>query len=411
MFKLRLLILSITAVRFHESERLVRDWQLVSGSTKSRYVWCRRWSMSKLSILFLFLIAFTPMMSGCHMELNSYTNLEAENVSNSLHLESSPPVAMAGVPAPIRFGDLDALLMAFAAERFDETSRFSPGLLGDINELLMPYNVPKDFTLSLIVFDGLSPSRFVEFDYNLLDAGILSQGATDAFFTWHHLLSNNSGSDAEFHFYREEWEDSPWLKYRWSQHGNEFSASINKEMTEKDIYGLINAFTNPQPLMAWEIQGNAISVSVQGMENVTIFGAEGHEIVNVATTEYNRSISRIRLDSSYRFIAHYDIHTIEHHSLYKSYGENLTRVGYSWLVDLETRRRQFVLEPGTYTFHVEGVIGEPDLLIRHFSDRDIVSSVSYGAELSSQGFSSFTVSVTSDYSGNSDTVEITLSND
>jgi len=363
--------------------------------------------MSKLLILFLFLIAFTPMMSGCHMELNSHTNLETENASNSLYLESSPPVAMAGVPAPIRLADLDALLMAFATERFDETNRFSPGLLGNKNELLMPYNVPKDFTLSLIVFDGLSPSRFVEFGYDLLDTGVRYQGGADAFFTWYHLISNDSGSDAEFHFYRHEWEDSPWLRYRWSQHRSEFSAHINKEITEKDIYGLINAFTNPRPLMAWEIQGNAISISVQGMENVTIFGAEGHEIVSVATTEHNQLISRARQDSSYRIIARYNVHTIEPHGLYKSDGENLIRVGYSWLVDLETRRRQFILEPGTYTFHVEGVIGEPDLLIRHFRDREIASSVSYGEELLSQGFSSFTISVTSDYSGNGDTVEMT----
>jgi len=357
--------------------------------------------MFKSLVLMLLLIISSFTLSSCYTEAFS-SSIESE--TSQILLPETPLKAIASPPASTRFSSMESLLLGLAAERFDEVRRFSPGLLEGTNELMMPYNVPENFALSLIVLDSLYPSRFIDFDYNLLDADLRPRGSTNAFFTWHHILSNNSGSDAEFHYYQREFagDDSVrWLQYRWSQHGYEFSARIDSRIPGEKAQELINAFTNPQPVADWEIQGNSVSVSVQGMESITIIGEKGHEIVSTATTEPNSAVD-IRINSTI-----YDIRSIRHHSLYKNYDGGLTRAGYSWLTGSENpSRRQFVLQPGTYTFHVEGIIDEPELLIRHFYNREVVSSVDFTEYLASQNFTSFTVTVTPDNTGSGDTVVI-----
>jgi len=192
--------------------------------------------------------------------------------------------------------------------------------------------------------------------------------------------------------------DDRW--YHWSQHGYEFRAHIYANFPEEGSEALTDSLLNAQPVIAWELQGNAVSVSVQGVKSITISSETRREVISTPTV-IDHNFGNVFISLS---------HALDHHTIYIDYDGELTRIGYSWLVDTDLARRQFVLEPGTYTFHVEGVIGEPDLLIRHFRDREIVSSVSYGEELSSQAFSSFTISVTSDYSGNSDAVEINTAN-
>lgn len=342
--------------------------------------------MLKSCLLILSLITTAVLFSGCQERL--------PDVSHSV---------IAAPPGPQWHDGLDEVLAGFAVAQFDESRRFSYGVLYRITRFYMPFNVPEDFPLTRIGIDARTLSNGpISFNYSLHNSELPHRISRHGIsFTWHR---DRRTSETFFHSHEIERNSAPWLRYWWSQDQYEFSAYIPTEFIEEDFYDLINALTNPQPLIAWEIKGNAVSVSIQGTESVTIFDENGYEVVSKATTEHNNSIHTIRNNNLYTVL------TMEHHSLFKINGESLGRVGYSWLVDADLSRRQYVLKPGVYTFYVKGVIGEPDLLIRHFAEREIVSSVSYSAELTEQSFSSFTVIVTPDSSGSGDTVVIDPSN-
>ena len=119
------------------------------------------------------------------------------------------------------------------------------------------------------------------------------------------------------------------------------------------------------------------------MENVSIFD-EGHYEIVIERTDVNPGA-----------YGHLIERAVGHHTLYRDDGENRSVIGYRWSLGLELERWQYVLEPGTYTFVVEGTIrDELGLLVRHFDDHEIVSSVDYGAELAAQEISGFTLTVT-----------------
>ena len=299
-------------------------------------------------------------------------------------------------PAPLGYVDLDELLTDIALVQFDESRRFRAGRInvhdGDrmraslynIRELYMPLSVPENFPLIRIGVDFHTTNDQVRFLYEI--SGYTDPSLRTARFVWRRDRPNNEL------FFSSNVHDSG--RIRWSQHGYEFEAHLPTYFPEEEIANFVNA----QPVTTWEIQGNAVSVSIQGMENVNIFDENGYEIVSITTPR-----------SSFFTILWSTDHHLEHHSLYRSNGENLSRVGYSWLVDASSSRRQYVLKPGVYTFYVEGIVGNPDLLIRHFAEREIVSSVSYRREFRRQSFSGFTVTVTPDNNGSGDTVAIDLS--
>lgn len=70
-------------------------------------------------------------------------------------------------------------------------------------------------------------------------------------------------------------------------------------------------------------------------------------------------------------------------------------MGQSSWIDGEPRRYQYVLKPGIYTFHVEGVIGEQDLLVRHFYDHEVVSQTNFAEILTEQSANQFLINVNS----------------
>jgi len=285
------------------------------------------------------------------------------------------------------------LLTDIALVRFHEARRFAGDELYELNRLYMPLDISENFPLARIHAGFNRPVDRMIFNYSLHNTDLPHRISRHGIsFTWYR---DRPAGEATFHRQRVEFNAAPWWRYHGTRHGYEFVAYMPAELTEKDAYDLINAITNPQPLTTWEFQGNAVSVSIQGMENVTIFDEDGYEIVSITTPR-----------SSFFTILWSTDHRLEHHSLYISNGESLSRVGYSWLIDADSSRRQYVLKSGTYTFHVEDVIGNPDLLIRHFAEREIVSSASYRRELRRQSLSSFTVTVTPDTSGNGDVVVI-----
>jgi len=171
----------------------------------------------------------------------------------------------------------------------------------------------------------------------------------------------------------------------WVQYGRRFSASIPAHFTRYDIFEIARM----RRVETWELDGDAVSVSIQGMENVRIFeqsvngeGVEVTEPIVVGDAIYNatsRRDDRVRIgDALYR----------------AGQGGTMERVGYRWLIDEELGRYQYVLMPGMYTFRADGIVGTPGLTIRHFESGDAVSVADYTAELSGQSFSAFSITVT-----------------
>jgi len=293
-------------------------------------------------------------------------------------------------PPHLGYVNLEALLIEIALIRFDERSRFDTGrvavVVREVRELYLPLSVPEGFYLGMIVFDdyAIRTNGSIRLVYNV--SGSPATGMNNAHFTWHRGMRGREARSSRTHIRYDSGV------HYWTQHTYDFEARIPITFPQDEV----DDFINSQKITTWEMQGYAMSVSVQGMERIVVFDQEGHEIVS--------SVSDARFGS--HSAVHLAFHRLEHHSLYQRNDETLTRIGYSWLVDADSSRRQFVLEPGTYTFHVEGVIGEPDLLIRHFADREVVSSVDFGEKLAGQDFASFTITVTPDTSGSGDTLTL-----
>jgi len=338
--------------------------------------------MFKICIAISLLIIVAFILSGCGVGsealIDPLTSLEST-------IANEPQVLLSPAPsfqASLGYSNLDGLLRDIALVRFDEPERFYRSyhfsfVLREIRELYMPHNIPENFPLSRIIIGVNRMNDPIDFSYRL--PGGFSLRFRYARFVWNRNRPTDEvffrgGREAHGPYSGEE------IRHHWSQYGYEFEAFIPERFPEEEAYDLTVALLNAQPVVSWEIQGNAIMVSVQGMENVVILNEEGYEIVSEVTIA----------DMNFLNIFSLNHHSLSHHTLYLT----PARIGYSWLVCADSSRYQYVLKPGTYTFHVEGVTGEPDLLIRHFADREIVSSVSFGAELAAQPFSSFTVTIT-----------------
>ena len=277
-----------------------------------------------------------------------------------------------GTEGPIGYSSLERLLADMTVAKFDEADRFRNAVAADLlplRALYMPRKVPESFSLSRIWSFSFSGNLPIVFDY------VYNYNAySRASFTW---LRDNLTDEVSF--WQSERQGGVDRAHR-SQHGYKFRAEgrFPASFTDQELYD----FSYAQPVTTWEMQGNAISVSIQGMGGVRIFDGAGYEIV----------ISPTVVD--YRGLYLANRHFLEHHTLYRTDSENRNVIGYRWSLDLELDRWQYVLEPGIYTFHVEGIIrDEIGLLVRHFDDHEIVLSVDYGAELT-RDVSSFTITVT-----------------
>jgi len=144
----------------------------------------------------------------------------------------------------------------------------------------------------------------------------------------------------------------------WVEDETPFTASLPVSFSDDDLY----AFCSAVPVTSWELSGDAVSVSVQGVEDIFFVDGEENEIIE------------------------------DDGNLY--WGEN--RIGYRWLIDEETSRYQYVLEPGEYMFNASGVGENPGLLVKHFIAGECVSEADFEELFTGQAVSGFKLIVTPD---------------
>ena len=204
-----------------------------------------------------------------------------------------------------------------------------------------------------------------------------------AYFSWAHYIPPENatrdffgrGASEEYMEERNgvEYAVSEWVKrdtqepdgflIAWTQHNQVFTASLPASHTLDEAL----AFCDAQPVEAWELLGDAVSVSVQGMEGISIFGEGGAEVAVVGDELYM-----------------------------PAEGGGMERVGYMWLIDSESSRYQYVLGPGEYAFAAESVKKGAGLLVRHFESGEAVSSTDYAKALAGQSARQLYLEVTAD---------------
>ena len=311
-----------------------------------------------LIIMFLFL-------SAC-----SNDSLEVSNVDPD-GSEQTQPNIFPSVPMPYSYENEDELLAGVGMTKFGEsinpqgrTSMDIEALQG-LKELYKPGYIKPDF-----VFTGMAVWYInrVAFYYDDIETG------EHTLFNWYQstipledAVTSDFGRGAAAEYIEErngitygvvelnDFEADEHVAYgvSWAQHGQVFRVSIPASFTLEEVL----TFCDAQPIDAWELDGDAVSASIQGMENVSIYNGDNN------------------------IIAEDDV-------LYRANTSgNMERVGYRWLIDKDTSRYQYVLEPGAYTFNADGVISNPELLVKHFETGEIVSNADYSKELSGQPFS------------------------
>jgi hypothetical protein len=176
-----------------------------------------------------------------------------------------------------------------------------------------------------------------------------------------------------------EWEDygiNERVVYEvgWTQYGQSFMATFGGTFTLEEML----SFSYARPIDTWQLRGDAISVSVQGMENVRIFenpdrialfGGVANEIITIGNGLYRVSA-----------VGFADVDT--------------ERVGYRWLICGDVQRFQYVLQPGVYEFRADGFIGQPQLLVQHFTEGDRVAVTDFSADLVGLPTTGFNLTVT-----------------
>ncbi|MCL2367336.1 MAG: hypothetical protein FWC75_09945 [Oscillospiraceae bacterium] len=164
----------------------------------------------------------------------------------------------------------------------------------------------------------------------------------------------------------------------WAQYGKKFTISIPVTFPRNEIFEIARM----KQLEAWELDGDAVSVSIQGMENVRIF---------------EQSANREFLEATRQTAMPGDELIVIGDALYRGdLGRSMERVGYRWLIDENLGRYQYVLMPGMYTFRADGLSGTPGLTVRHFDGGEAVSVVDYSDRLIAENASGFYLTVTED---------------
>ena len=308
--------------------------------------------------------------------------LEEADCCSELANHEELPLAIS--EAPLFFTDLGELLAGVGLAKFSEFAIFgiepfnsdfvdvrSFNVLQDLSNLFMPASVRSDFEMFGITVRSSDTIAFLHGDSigNMANfiwsRSISPANATRDFFgrgaIAEYVITRN-GID----FYISEWvrsvtrEPDGWV-VAWAQSGQAFMASLPANYSLDDVL----AFCDAVIFTSWELEGNAVSVSIEGLENVRIYeratgrsdfgefaahGASGNEIIAIGNTLYRIGLAR-----------------------------ELEAVGYRWLIDYASQRYQYVLRPGEYEFHITGVTEQPELLVQHFALGERVSVVDFSA--------------------------------
>jgi len=290
--------------------------------------------------------------------------------------------------APSVFLDIGELYSAISLSKFSEFFEAGfPDPQGNIaafqgiSELYVPSYMDGDFEL---VGVSVHYINIISLFYKNTASGesasldwcryLAEENATSGFF--------GRGASSEYieEYNGVEYYISEWVKYdtqepdgyivAWAQHGQVFTAGLPVSFTLHDVL----AFCDVQPVSAWELLGDTISVSIQGIQNVVIFCDDGSEVVAIDDVLYRSDGGIVAFGSNET--------------------DGMERIGYRWLINETSLRYQYVLEPGDYSFHALGVVGDPGLRVAHFEAGEISSSYDYSTEFSGQSFSQFYLQVT-----------------
>ena len=292
--------------------------------------------------------------------------------------DQTPPDALSMLPRPSIYKDSEELLLNICAVKFSELDkshmkRLTIEPLQGLNALYEPGYMKSSFTvygvsvayinfLTLHYKDTATTEEVIGFDWIQY---ILAENATKEFF--------GRGESAAYIEERNgityaitEWPDSEtgeFARYMvgWAQHGQTFRGYLPASFSLEEVL----AFCDAQPIETWELLGDAVSVSIQGMGDVSIYDDEGNTII------------------------------VEDNLLYRVNGDGgRERIGYRWLINENASRYQYVLEPNEYIFHAENTISEPALLVKHFAAGECVNKADYTKKLKGEYRSQFSLSVT-----------------
>jgi hypothetical protein len=181
-----------------------------------------------------------------------------------------------------------------------------------------------------------------------------------------------------------EWEGNNFAVI-WIESNQVFNATFpNFQGTEAEML----AFCIPQHITNWQLSGDAVSISIQGMADVNII-AHTDETSSPGDTGSNTTFNQVIADGEVLYLV--DSANLSSGNTRSVASE---RIGYRWLIDEATSRYQYVLAPGTYEFRATGVIGEPELLVRHFESGETVLTTDFTTELSDPEVGQFSVTVT-----------------
>jgi len=159
----------------------------------------------------------------------------------------------------------------------------------------------------------------------------------------------------------------------WVQHGYGFTTSATAGVTLEEAL----AFSYAVPIESWQLDGDAVSVSIQDMEDVTIVALSDGIGRSGIRQEIRRSGDNLYLVGTAR-------------------DGGLELIGYRWLIDAAANRYQYVLAPGIYEFRASGATINSELLVRHFEAGEVALITDFTAEVSDPDVTEFTMIVTPD---------------
>jgi len=309
------------------------------------------------SLIFISILIST---AGCAGKLSDEAN-------NEIHTPDPSPSSYRvdhGTPPPppeFKITEFEDLFALVGKAKFGENSSSDMGYaeLKGINELYIPSGMIDNLLLSWV---EITKRGYICFRHE-------DNGGTFVNFIWDRAMPTeiamnelsgrgeiafNEITGNSLNYSISKWEEGKYSVF-WVQHNQSFSAFFSGDFTENEIL----EFCNAQPVIAWEIQGDAVSVSIEGAGDVVIYDGENRALI------------------------------IDNDTLSTDEGG----IGYRWLIDAEKLRYQYVLAPGEYLF--SGIAADvSEITVRHYAANALESEISYTEFFEGEVFDFITLSVT-----------------
>jgi hypothetical protein len=334
--------------------------------------------LKKIFILLIFILFFISGRTG---------NSPDKTKPNPDGSEQTSPDILPMIPISESYENYDELLSRVGMAKFGEFQKPAQPdtleALQGLEELYQPGYINPSFTESAIAvskdiritsyYDNNVTEEYVTFKWQRF---ISVENAIKDFFdngaTTAYMEEYNGITYAIMEWADLETDEFTNYEVGWSQHGQTFRGLLPASFTIEEVL----VFCDAQAIHTWELQGEAISVAIQGMESVSVYDDEDRAII------------------------------VEDEVLYRvDGGGNKEKIGYRWLISESASRYQYVLEPSEYTFHADNPISEPELLVKHFESRNCVSEEIYTETPEGQPLTQFSFSVSPNPANNTFTPE------